>query len=125
MNHLMRMLLLLAAISGCSSVIANNISYSDETILFNFQDNAPADTMFYLDGLVDSKTATVAEALSVYSPQMELLVVQLDSLDANQYQAEIDFMGALLAHGLEAQKMGYKVCVTPMGFIRAWLVPLI
>jgi len=108
MNHLMRMLLLLAAISGCSSVIANNISYSDETILFNFQDNAPADTMFYLDGLVDSKTATVAEALSVYSPQMELLVVQLDSLDANQYQAEIDFMGALLAHGLEAQKNGLQ-----------------
>ena len=107
MGIIIRMLVLVMVLSGSLYSLTSSAAYSNPDILLNFQRNAPADTTFYVDGLVDKDTAVVAQSLAVYSLQLELLVVQLEELSGNQYRAEIDFLVALLKHGLEAQNKGH------------------
>jgi hypothetical protein len=101
-----RILMLATLLSISLHTKASFVAYSDPDILLYFQSNAPADTTFYTDGLVAGEMTVVAESLAVYNLQLELLVTELETLNADQYSAEIEFLVTLLRHGLAAQTEG-------------------
>jgi hypothetical protein len=107
MGIIIRMFVLVMVLSGSLYSLTSSAAYSNPDILLNFQRNAPADTTFYVDGLVGKETAAVAQSLAVYNLQLELLVAELEGLNADQYSAEIDFLATLLKHGLDAQNEGH------------------
>ena len=98
---------LLMVLSGSLLSLTSAAANSNPDVLLNFQRNAPADTPFYVDGLVDKETAAVTQSLALYSLELELLKDQLEALSASQYSEEINFLVALLRHSLEAQNKGH------------------
>lgn len=82
--------------------VSGSAASANQDILFNFQRNAPADSILYSDGLVNRDAAVVVKNLSMYNLQLELLAAELEVLNADKYSAEVEFLVALLNQGLAA-----------------------
>ena len=106
MSYFIRVLALLMTLNFSLTVSANSTKGAQETILHHFQRHAPADTLFYMDGLENAEISGAAENFGVNNLQIDLLVNQLESLNSKQYTAEIDFLVSLLKSGLEAKSDG-------------------
>jgi len=107
MRIMMRLWALVMVLGGSLLSLTSAAAYSNPDVLLNFQRNAPADTPFYVDGLVDKEMAAVTQSLAIYSLELELLKDQLEALSASQYSEEINFLVALLKHSLEAHNKGH------------------
>ena len=87
--------------------LVSSSAHANSSELLTFQKNAPADTTFYFDGLLDSKAAPVVPSLRIYNLQFELLLAQLEAISADEYSDEIAFLMILFREGLAAQAGGY------------------
>ena len=106
MSSFIRVLALLMTLNFSFTVSANSTKGTQETILQHFQRHAPADTLFYMDGLGNPEISGAAENFGANNLQIDLLVNQLESINSKQYTAEIDFLVSLLKSGLEDKSDG-------------------
>jgi len=94
---------------------AATVSAKSITKLAEFQQQAPADALFYTDGRVDRRTGSMPLNYNASLSQWEIFLTEMEPLISNEVKPVADFFGILLKDLITSMGKGNKTLIEEYG----------
>jgi hypothetical protein len=95
--------------------MVTTVSAKSVTKLQTFQRQAPADTLFYIDGRVDRRTGSMSLNFNTSFSQWEIFLTEMEPLISNETKPVVNFFRILLKDLIASMGKGNKTLIEEYG----------